>query len=913
MKKILTILLSLICISVYGQIKVDQVDTASANALVSKSRLATNLGAYVTTVSGNSTYLKKANNLSDIASTSAARSTLGVAYGIPYQIRNNFMVAWWGDSLTGGAQDLGSMGAPTQLQNLTGWNVYNGGISSQTSTQILARFNTDTLRQHYATIIWAGRNDLGDTTTFKTNMSAFKTTMASIGNARYVVLGVIKQRLSTEYTGATNSTTINRMNSFLSTTFGSHYVDINALLVASYNPAIPQDVIDNGHGVPPFSKHALNDSLHLNQVGYLFVDQQIPLTQLQDTTVILTNKIARGIMQNVDHMDVSLAGNYKIGGNTVAMLPDQSTYTGTVYIGTTNNILANRQVGSQLTHSSGSDGQWNYFSGYLSGENATTANSNTGGGAFNLYQLTTGSSNTSFGYQALKDVTQAVGVTALGQLAGGGITTGTHDLILGDGLNGLASNLANKIILGVNAVQSINISGGSTPAANLVLRTGNSGGAADFTAITAADLPAGVPTSAANPTASTGLTAVNGSATTFMRSDAAPPISQTIIPTWTGLHIFQGGINTSGNITAAQWLTGGINFKTVAATYTDNSSSGTVAFNAINSFGIPTLVASSATTYTTAATVYIAGAPVASTNVTSANNYSLYVASGNSFVGNLFTGGLVSIGVGATSTALQSNSTLANSDFASIGSGSATSTAAGLLFGGASTVNYRTFMNGQTSTVLGTGNSYANFIVGSAPINTFTSGTHAWLANQVVNKLGTVTSGGATVTNSASFMAYGQSTAGTNKYTGFFYDDAGVGTNNTWFKYGITRVSALQSDTLTASKAVFTDANKQLTSTGFGTSAQFIMGDGSLNSNTYALSSTSAIHGNSTTTGTATSAVTVTIGSTMANNTYFVTITPQDLLTAVNYYVSAKTTTTFTITFVSALTGSINFDWNINP
>lgn len=42
----------------------------------------------------------------------------------------------------------------------------------------------------------------------------------------------------------------------------------------------------------------------------------------------------------------------------------------------------------------------------------------------------------------------------------------------------------------------------------------------------------------ANPTASVGLSAVNGSATTAMRSDAAPALSQAIAPTWTGTHIF---------------------------------------------------------------------------------------------------------------------------------------------------------------------------------------------------------------------------------------------------------------------------------------------------------------------------------------------------------------------------------------
>jgi hypothetical protein len=44
--------------------------------------------------------------------------------------------------------------------------------------------------------------------------------------------------------------------------------------------------------------------------------------------------------------------------------------------------------------------------------------------------------------------------------------------------------------------------------------------------------------SAANPTASIGLTAVNGAASTFMRSDAAPRIDQNIAPNWTGKHIF---------------------------------------------------------------------------------------------------------------------------------------------------------------------------------------------------------------------------------------------------------------------------------------------------------------------------------------------------------------------------------------
>jgi hypothetical protein len=44
--------------------------------------------------------------------------------------------------------------------------------------------------------------------------------------------------------------------------------------------------------------------------------------------------------------------------------------------------------------------------------------------------------------------------------------------------------------------------------------------------------------SGANPTGTVGLSAVNGSATTFLRSDGAPALSQSIVPTWTGQHTF---------------------------------------------------------------------------------------------------------------------------------------------------------------------------------------------------------------------------------------------------------------------------------------------------------------------------------------------------------------------------------------
>lgn len=49
----------------------------------------------------------------------------------------------------------------------------------------------------------------------------------------------------------------------------------------------------------------------------------------------------------------------------------------------------------------------------------------------------------------------------------------------------------------------------------------------------------------ANPSVTVGLAAKNGTAPTFMRSDAAPALDQTITPTWTGLHAFNGGVTVN--------------------------------------------------------------------------------------------------------------------------------------------------------------------------------------------------------------------------------------------------------------------------------------------------------------------------------------------------------------------------------
>ncbi|MEO5646115.1 MAG: tail fiber domain-containing protein, partial [Candidatus Paceibacterota bacterium] len=205
-------------------------------------------------------------------------------------------------------------------------------------------------------------------------------------------------------------------------------------------------------------------------------------------------------------------------------------------------------------------------------------------------------------------------------------------------------------------------------------------------------------------------------------------------------------LSLSGNISAAAWTTAGINLKTAAATYTDTSSSGTVAVTAVNALAVPTLTSSSATTYTTAATLYIAGAPTASTNVTISNGLALYVNAG--IAG--FNGG-ISTGNGF----LGSNVNFA----AGGGTGTTRSSTAGIQFGGSTVSAYRAGLNGGTSTTLTAADNYSNLIVGSSPITTAATGTHAILSNAVVNPIGTISAGGATIGNTASLYVAGAASA----------------------------------------------------------------------------------------------------------------------------------------------------------
>lgn len=79
------------------------------------------------------------------------------------------------------------------------------------------------------------------------------------------------------------------------------------------------------------------------------------------------------------------------------------------------------------------------------------------------------------------------------------------------------------------------------------------------------------------------------------------------------------------------------------------------------------------------------------------------------------------------------------------------------------------------------------------------------------------------------------------------------------------------------------------------------------------LQAQTTLAGSYTSTATAVSTFTVTIGTTQANTTYKVTASPSNALSAASYYITNKTTTTFDVMYLTALTGAIAFDWILRP
>ena len=183
--------------------------------------------------------------------------------------KNISQIITWGDSLTFG---LGGGGVtyPNVLQQLSSIKVINEGVSGNTSKQIAARMVDSTRYYSSPVIIWAGKNNFRDTTQVKNDIALM---VSKLTHKDYLILSIINGEYTLEQKGNSDYVIINKLNAYLSATYGSHYIDVRSYLVSHYDPTKPADVTDFNNDIPPASLRS--DSLHLNAAGYTLVAKKV--------------------------------------------------------------------------------------------------------------------------------------------------------------------------------------------------------------------------------------------------------------------------------------------------------------------------------------------------------------------------------------------------------------------------------------------------------------------------------------------------------------------------------------------------------------------------------------------------------------------------------------------------------------
>lgn len=225
--------------------------------------------------------------------------------------------------------------------------------------------------------------------------------------------------------------------------------------------------------------------------------------------------------------------------------------------------------------------------------------------------------------------------------------------------------------------------------------------------------------------------------------------------------------------------------------------------------------------------------------------------------------------------------------------------AAGVTTIGANKITYAKLQAGTTNRVLSTG-------TGTAYVETTAAGSQGvsatWGATSLTVGLGAITP---TSINTVHLPA------------NTFQTPVGASTDSVAVKNAATgKLSAVKtlgvSQIDTANLATHTYTARYATINGSPTFVTQAVGDNSTKAATTAYADRAApISGSFSGVGTATTVFTVTIGTTQANNTYKVQVTPTSVLSAALFYVTNKTTTTFDVTYMAGLTGTVTFDWGV--
>jgi hypothetical protein len=173
-------------------------------------------------------------------------------------------IAAWGDSLTPPFAANLQLLYPQRL-------VYDGGIAGQSSTEISTRQRTGG-RETWVTIFWMGTNNPTQPSQIKADIAASVAALGP-GNDRFIVLAVLNKDRPEELRGGDVYNMIVQLNRDLAATYPGNYLDIRAYLVAQFNPALAQDVVDAQNDVIPSSLRF--DEIHLNNDGSVLVARKV--------------------------------------------------------------------------------------------------------------------------------------------------------------------------------------------------------------------------------------------------------------------------------------------------------------------------------------------------------------------------------------------------------------------------------------------------------------------------------------------------------------------------------------------------------------------------------------------------------------------------------------------------------------
>lgn len=135
--------------------------------------------------------------------------------------------------------------------------------SSPVSAPGTPQFIPDTPYRSYLPIFWEGRNNLMQTVAGPWGQTQILSDIAAQVAAvppgmNYFVLSVLNENAPKERKGGAVYASVIALDDALSSTYGTHYLDVRSILVNSYNQSSPTDVSDFDNDMPPTSLDAID-------------------------------------------------------------------------------------------------------------------------------------------------------------------------------------------------------------------------------------------------------------------------------------------------------------------------------------------------------------------------------------------------------------------------------------------------------------------------------------------------------------------------------------------------------------------------------------------------------------------------------------------------------------------------------